>query len=327
MKIICAGLPKTGTTSMYSCFTELGFKTTTNPMINSEGDAVLQNHIIYKCDDNLDNNNMNIYDAFQDVPYSINYKSFYEKFGNDAFFILTVRDANSWFNSFCKYDKIDLATSKKFNTYFFGTPNITQDKKEIIIEKYNQYNNEFIEYFNNKKKDILVLDIEKDENKYEKIIKYLNLNVNIKSKFPHENKQTMIFIGSDHAGFELKSKLIEHFPSVVDCGTYEKVSCDYPDYAQKVCERIKENDEHMGILVCGTGIGISIAANRYPHIRCALCTTSEDAKLSREHNNANVLALGSKTENPIEIVETFIKTKFSNEERHSRRLGKIMRLI
>lgn len=146
----------------------------------------------------------------------------------------------------------------------------------------------------------------------------------------------IIYIASDHAGYACKNMIIDYLWSreislndvVIDLGPETNKSCDYPDYANKLCaEIIKSGDEDaIGILVCGTGIGMSIAANRHSHIRCALSYTTSAAEMARLHNNANVLAIGAKytSDNTIkEMVNTFITTPFSNESRHISRLDKL----
>jgi ribose 5-phosphate isomerase B len=134
------------------------------------------------------------------------------------------------------------------------------------------------------------------------------------------------FIASDHRGYKLKEYLKEKFP-LIDLGTdTDKKKVDYPDYAHKLSGFVKK-EKSKGILICGTGIGMSIAANRNKGIRAALCSNSNDAKLSREHNDANVLALKStiKTSDAEKIVDVFFRTNFSNEERHKRRIKKLDR--
>ena len=140
-----------------------------------------------------------------------------------------------------------------------------------------------------------------------------------------------IIIGSDHAGYSVKENIKDYFGEQVECidmGCFNENRCDYPDIAKLVCENIKNiNDEHntYGILVCGSGIGMSISANRFTHIRCALCNTTELAKLSRKHNNSNILAIGARLtdENLIyEIVKTFLNTDFEGG-RHQQRINKL----
>ncbi len=140
----------------------------------------------------------------------------------------------------------------------------------------------------------------------------------------------VLAIGSDHAGFELKRELIKSFETrsitLVDEGTYSNESCDYPDYAAKVCKEVLNNHAEFGVLICYTGVGISIAANKFKGIRAALINDKETAKLAREHNNANVICFGAKNitkEEAIECINVFISTEFSNGERHVRRLNKI----
>ncbi len=135
-----------------------------------------------------------------------------------------------------------------------------------------------------------------------------------------------IAVGSDHGGFELK-QLVEDFlskagHSVESVGCFDLNSVDYPDFAAKVCALVGEGHCERGILVCGTGIGMSIAANRHRNIRAALCHETFTARMSREHNNANVLCLGGRVVGPelaLEIVRTWVATEFSGG-RHQRRL-------
>ncbi|MHA1550069.1 MAG: ribose 5-phosphate isomerase B [Alphaproteobacteria bacterium] len=140
-----------------------------------------------------------------------------------------------------------------------------------------------------------------------------------------------IAIGSDHAGFALKNTLIQFLEkdgyTVIDCGPSSEASVDYPDFAQGVVHKIKSKEAEEGILICGTGIGMSMAANRCEFIRGTLVRNPVEAKLAREHNDANVLCLGARltsTPEAIEILKTFLKTKFSGESRHVRRLGKLI---
>nr|MBP3723943.1 ribose 5-phosphate isomerase B [Campylobacter sp.] len=138
-----------------------------------------------------------------------------------------------------------------------------------------------------------------------------------------------VFIASDHGGFKAKEFakicLNELKFDVTDLGTFSEESCDYPDYANLLALNLKQNPNALGILVCGTGIGISIAANRYNHIRCALCHDENTAKLAKEHNNANVLAFGGRIldQNTIKnIIKTFFVSKFEGG-RHEKRLKKL----
>ena len=141
-----------------------------------------------------------------------------------------------------------------------------------------------------------------------------------------------IFIGSDHGGFKLKEKIREYLEELnyeyEDIGTENKESCDYPDFAYKVAKKVAETNSR-GILICGTGIGVSMAANKVKGIRAALAFNEYTAKMSREHNNSNVLCLGERTIKEAlakKIVKVWLDTKFSKEERHHRRVDKIMKL-
>ena len=139
-----------------------------------------------------------------------------------------------------------------------------------------------------------------------------------------------IIIGSDHTGFELKSFLKQYLQNnnynVIDVGTDNSSSCDYPDIANAVVAHIKNNSEDLGVLICGTGLGMSISANRYPFIRGTVLYSNDVAKLAREHNNANVAILGARTfskEENLEFLKIFLSSNFSNEERHKRRIEKL----
>ena len=136
-----------------------------------------------------------------------------------------------------------------------------------------------------------------------------------------------VFLASDHAGFELKNELKEAIKGlgyeVVDLGTNDKNSVDYPDYAHLLASKLEPNC--YGVLVCGTGIGISIAANRHENVRCALCHDEFTSRLAREHNDANVIAFGARVIGAgvaISAVEAFLKTEFAGG-RHERRVKKI----
>ena len=141
----------------------------------------------------------------------------------------------------------------------------------------------------------------------------------------------MIAIGCDHAAFNFKAKIIEHLKTkgyeVLDVGTYEEgKSVDYPDFALKVAESVASKKAEKGIVICGTGIGVSITANKVKGIRCALCSDTFSAHATREHNNANILALGERTLGlglALDIVDKFLTTEFTNDARHVRRIGKI----
>lgn len=140
----------------------------------------------------------------------------------------------------------------------------------------------------------------------------------------------MIGIASDHGGLELKQEIIKHLESrnleYIDYGTNSNESCDYPVYARKVAKAILDGECDKGILICGTGIGISITANRIKGIRAALCHDTFSAQATREHNDANILALGGRVVGPglaLKIVDTFLDTPFSGDERHVRRINLI----
>ena len=135
-----------------------------------------------------------------------------------------------------------------------------------------------------------------------------------------------IGIASDHRGVILKEKIKKYLNAdyqVIDYGTNSIESVDYPQYAYKIGEAIKDKKIDRGILICGTGIGMSIACNKVRGIRCAKINDLEEAILARSHNNINVIALGEKTQNYKEIINAFLTTDFSNEEKHRRRVEMI----
>lgn len=139
-----------------------------------------------------------------------------------------------------------------------------------------------------------------------------------------------IAIGSDHGGFELKELVIEHLKErgeeVVDVGCYDKSSCDYPVFGHKAANAVSCGECERGIVICTTGIGISMAANKTPGVRCALCSEPLSAKMTRLHNDANMLAMGAALigkNMAMEIVDTFLDTPFSEGERHQRRVDLI----
>lgn len=143
-----------------------------------------------------------------------------------------------------------------------------------------------------------------------------------------------LYIASDHAGYELKfsivSLLLDEFKQyeVFDCGTYSDESVDYPYYAEYVCEKVLNNKNSLGILICGTGIGMSIAANKVKGIRAALCNDIYTATLCRKHNDANVLAMGSRVVGigvAIQIIRAFLESKFE-EDRHITRIDMIKKI-
>ncbi len=142
----------------------------------------------------------------------------------------------------------------------------------------------------------------------------------------------MIAIGSDHGGFELKQIVKKHLEErgleYKDFGCNDLSSCDYPVYGRAVAKAVASGECEKGIVICTTGIGISITANKVKGIRCALCSDSVSAKLTRLHNDANVLALGAGIVGQnlaLNIVDTFLDTDFSGEERHARRVSLIER--
>jgi len=141
-----------------------------------------------------------------------------------------------------------------------------------------------------------------------------------------------ISIASDHGGFELKQEIIAFLKNkkyeVEDFGTYSKDSCDYPDFGSKAAKAVVEGAADFGIVICTTGIGMSITANKIKGIRAALCTNTHLAEMSRRHNNANVLALGQNNQSinsALEIVNVFLNTSFDGG-RHQRRIDKISKL-
>lgn len=141
-----------------------------------------------------------------------------------------------------------------------------------------------------------------------------------------------IALGSDHAGYELKESIAEFLRqkghAVTDFGTHSKDSVDYPDQAADVAEAVAHGDHDFGILVCWTGIGMSIAANKVPGIRAGLCVTPEQGRLTREHNDANILCLGQSSVSEataLDIVRQFLDTHFEGG-RHERRVNKIQAL-
>ncbi|MBR7163858.1 MAG: ribose 5-phosphate isomerase B [Clostridia bacterium] len=142
----------------------------------------------------------------------------------------------------------------------------------------------------------------------------------------------MIVIGSDHGAYELKSVLVEHLKSkgkeVCDCGVFDATSVDYPDIAKEVCDKVKSGDYEFGILLCGTGIGISIAANKIDGIRCALVCNEYSAEKTKQHNNANVIAMGGRVIGPDlakNILDAYMNAEFEGG-RHQKRIDKIHEL-
>ena len=138
----------------------------------------------------------------------------------------------------------------------------------------------------------------------------------------------IIAIASDHAGFELKQAVIASFKDrkFLDLGCFSNEATDYPDYAYNLCQAIQEKRANQGILICGTGIGMSIAANRFADIRAALCTDDVMAKLAREHNDANILVLGARIidqATALTCIDIFFKTEYIAKDKHQRRIDKL----
>lgn len=140
----------------------------------------------------------------------------------------------------------------------------------------------------------------------------------------------MIALGCDHGGYELMKEVIAYLEKngleYKNFGTYSEESCDYPVYGKAVANAVASGECEKGILICGTGIGISISANKVKGIRAALCGDCFSAQATREHNNANILALGARVTGAglaLKIVDTFLNTPFSNDERHIRRINQI----
>lgn len=142
----------------------------------------------------------------------------------------------------------------------------------------------------------------------------------------------IIAIGSDHAGFLLKNEIIEYLKSknleVIDCGTYSVDSCDYPDYAKLVAEKVSAKEADAGILLCGTGIGVSIAANKVKGVRAALVWNSETAALSKQHNDANIICIGARFIASFyakKIIDAYLNAEFEKGN-HLRRVEKISKI-
>lgn len=140
----------------------------------------------------------------------------------------------------------------------------------------------------------------------------------------------MIAIASDHGGYDLKEKVKQYLEKrgieFKDFGCNNKDSCDYPDFIRPAAQAVAKGECEKGIVICTTGIGVSICANKIAGIRCALCTDPVMAKLTRLHNDANMLSLGAGVTGEflaLDIVEKFLDTSFSEDERHKRRIGKI----
>ena len=137
-----------------------------------------------------------------------------------------------------------------------------------------------------------------------------------------------IIIGSDHGGFELKKDVIAHLEKrgveVIDVGTYSTESCNYPDYARALCKRIQSGEFERGILICGTGIGMSMCANKYNGVRAAVCSDTFSARMTRVHNNANVLCMGARVIGQClaeEVLDAFLGAEFEDGGRHRMRVA------
>ena len=134
-----------------------------------------------------------------------------------------------------------------------------------------------------------------------------------------------IFIASDHAGYKLKNSIISKLKKIIDLGPKSTESVDYPDFAKKLSKKVASNKGSFGILICGSGMGMAIAANKTKNIRAALCYSAKNTKLSRLHNNSNVITLGSrltKKNSALKLIDVFFKTKFEGG-RHNKRVKKI----
>ncbi|TWT52897.1 Ribose-5-phosphate isomerase B [Rubripirellula amarantea] len=142
-----------------------------------------------------------------------------------------------------------------------------------------------------------------------------------------------VALGGDHAGFPLKSAIVERYGSLLtsltDCGTHNTESCDYPDFAISVSREIIEGRADKGIVVCGSGVGVSVAANKIPGIRAAICHDTYSAHQGVEHDDMNVLCIGGRiigSELAFEIIDAFLKAKYEPGERHARRLDKVLQI-
>jgi len=143
-----------------------------------------------------------------------------------------------------------------------------------------------------------------------------------------------VYIGSDHGGFKLKEALKEMLKSqgteFTDLGCFTEDSCDYPDIAREVCEKVVGDPASKGVLICGTGLGMSIAANKYPGIRAAMCTNEYMAQMAREHNDAHIICMGGRVideDMGRKMLEIFLKTEFSGKDRYKERIRKIMNIV
>ena len=191
-KIVCIGLPKTGTKSLAKAFAILNYSVNSNPMCIVEDHVLLDNDIKYYCDENHDNDNIHVFEAFHDIPYSINYKNIYNTYNNSKF-ILTVRDSDSWFKSLYNYQFLPNAVNYKFIKYFFNCDIISYENKDIYINAYEKYNKDVINYFNHvfeiKKTNVLVINIfeNSSEKNWKLICDFLDVEKPKNIVFPKEN--------------------------------------------------------------------------------------------------------------------------------------------
>ena len=206
---------------------------------------------------------------------------------------------------------------------------MTEEQKEKILEEYHGYKEiaTLNEYASVEGAIIDPYGMEDDD--YERCFEQI---AHLVKKIWEERLggNEMIGIGSDHGGYALKQAVIKHLEdkgyAVKDYGCYSEESCDYPVYAKAVANAVKDGKVEKGILICGTGIGISITANKIKGIRAALCSDTFSAHATREHNDANILAMGARVVGEglaLDIVDTFLETEFSNDERHIRRINQI----
>lgn len=147
----------------------------------------------------------------------------------------------------------------------------------------------------------------------------------------NQASQLRVALGGDHAGFVLKKAVAERFAtqvqSLTDCGTDDETSCDYPDFAIAVAKEILQGRADRGIVVCGSGVGVSVAANKIPGIRAAICHDTYSAHQGVEHDDMNVLCIGGRiigSELAFEIIEAFLSANYEPQERHARRLDKVL---
>jgi ribose 5-phosphate isomerase B len=140
-------------------------------------------------------------------------------------------------------------------------------------------------------------------------------------------------IGGDHAGFDLKEEVLQllrtHQIAVIDCGTHSSEACDFPDFAEAVAKEIGQGRADRGILVCGSGVGVSVAANKFPGIRAALCHDTYSARQGVEHDDMNVLCIGARVIGPataFEVVQSFLGAKYQPQPRHAARVAKILEI-